>query len=95
MLMWQVHEKIREDPMPEKKEREVPEEKQRWKAVKLTYEERKNKLKVLPFLNTPPCHWLAVTARHWDTLALVVADSVVLGLLACCHRSPLGCSGGC
>ena len=49
ITVWplQVHEKIREDPLPEKKEREAPEEKQRWKAVKLTYEERKNKLKVL------------------------------------------------
>ena len=42
----QVHEKIREDPMPEKKERTKPDESRTWKQQKLTYDERKQRLKV-------------------------------------------------
>ena len=42
----QAHEAIREDPMPEKKERQAPGEKRVWKAKKLTYDERKANLKV-------------------------------------------------
>ena len=42
----QAHEAIREDPMPEKKERQKPDEKRVWKAKKLTYDERKANLKV-------------------------------------------------
>ncbi len=56
-----MHEKIREDPLPEKKEREAPEEKQRWKAVKLTYDERKNKLKARRIWNVH-CSMLYNTA---------------------------------
>jgi len=41
-----VHEKIREDPEPEKKERSKPDEATRWKTPKLTYDERKTALKV-------------------------------------------------
>jgi len=40
-----VHEAIREDPSFEKKERETPSEKKRWKMQKLTYEEKKANLK--------------------------------------------------
>lgn len=42
-----MHEKIRENPILEKKERTKPAEKKQWKQKKLTYEERKAKLKVL------------------------------------------------
>jgi large subunit ribosomal protein L5e len=45
-MLTQVHEKIREDPEPEKKEREKPDEAKRWKTPKLTYDERKAALKV-------------------------------------------------
>ena len=41
-----MHEKIREDPEPEKKERSKPDEATRWKTPKLTYDERKAALKV-------------------------------------------------
>ncbi len=41
-----MHEKIREDPMPEKKERTKPDEARTWKQQKLTYEQRKAALKV-------------------------------------------------
>lgn len=45
-LYQSVHEAIREDPSAEKKERKAaPEQKRHWKQVKLTYEERKEKLK--------------------------------------------------
>jgi len=40
-----VHEAIREDPDHEKKEREAPAEKKRWKMVKMSYEEKKANLK--------------------------------------------------
>ncbi len=42
----QVHTAIREDPAPQKKERSKPSETKLWKAKKLTYDERKQKLKV-------------------------------------------------
>lgn len=46
MCDWvQVHEAIRADPAPQKKERTKPAEVKRWKDVKLTYEQRKDKLK--------------------------------------------------
>ena len=49
----QVHEKIRENPIGEKKERSKPSEAQKkWKPSKLTYEERKAALKVSA-LTTP------------------------------------------
>ena len=47
--MWcvpQVHEKIRADPVHKKKERKKPAETKKWKATKLTYEQRKQHLKV-------------------------------------------------
>ena len=44
----QVHEAIRADPAPKPKERDAPSEKKKWKATKLTYEERKAALKVPP-----------------------------------------------
>lgn len=45
-LYAKVHEAIRADPTPKKKERPAFEgEKQRWKTPKLTYDERKEKLK--------------------------------------------------
>lgn len=47
-LSWQVHEKIRENPILGKKERSKPDEAKSWKEKKLTYEERKAKLKVPP-----------------------------------------------
>ncbi len=40
-----MHEAIRADPAPQKKERTKPAEVKRWKDVKLTYEQRKDKLK--------------------------------------------------
>ena len=46
VIARQVHEKIREDPEPEKKERSKPDEATRWKTPKLTYDERKAALKV-------------------------------------------------
>lgn len=42
----QVHAAIRANPAPEKKERSKPSETKNWKAKKLTYDERKQKLKV-------------------------------------------------
>lgn len=44
--VMQVHANIREDPAPQKKERSKPSETKNWKAKKLTYDERKQKLKV-------------------------------------------------
>ncbi|KAL3134703.1 60S ribosomal protein L5 [Trebouxia sp. C0010 RCD-2024] len=41
----EVHAAIRENPAPEKKERSKPSETKNWKAKKLTYDERKQKLK--------------------------------------------------
>jgi len=48
LRVWvmQVHTAIREDPAPQKKERSKPSETKNWKAKKLTYDERKQKLKV-------------------------------------------------
>ena len=47
LRVWvmQVHTAIREDPAPQK-ERSKPSETKLWKAKKLTYDERKQKLKV-------------------------------------------------
>lgn len=42
----QVHEAIRADPAAKPKARSKPAEAKRWKEVKLTYEQRKDKLKV-------------------------------------------------
>ena len=43
-----MHDKIRENPVAEKKERTKPEKaEKKWKPTKLTYEERKAALKVL------------------------------------------------
>lgn len=44
-LYAEVHEKIREDPSHTKKEKKVPANPKKWKAVKLTYEQRKAALK--------------------------------------------------
>ena len=44
----QVHEKIREDPLPEAKEEKKYPSAPKRKQPKLTYDERKQKLKVLP-----------------------------------------------
>ncbi len=42
-----MHDKIRENPVAEKKERTKPEKaEKKWKPTKLTYEERKAALKV-------------------------------------------------
>jgi hypothetical protein len=41
-----VHEAIRADPAPKPKARSKPAEAKRWKEAKLTYEQRKDKLKV-------------------------------------------------
>ncbi len=41
-----MHEAIRANPVAKKAERKKPAEAKRWKAVKLTYEERKTNLKV-------------------------------------------------
>lgn len=41
----QVHAAIRENPLPEKKERKKPAEAKNWLPVKSTYEERKERLK--------------------------------------------------
>lgn len=41
----EIHEKIRANPEPEKKERKAPSEKRSWKPKKLTYDERKANLK--------------------------------------------------
>ena len=48
LQVWvmQVHTAIREDPAPQKKERSKPSETKLWKPKKLTYDERKQKLKV-------------------------------------------------
>ena len=46
LLLLQVHAAIREDPAAEKKERKKPSEPKNWKEKKLTYDERKEKLKV-------------------------------------------------
>lgn len=48
--MWrvccgQVHEAIRANPLAEKKSRSKPSEAKRWQPAKLTYEERKERLK--------------------------------------------------
>ena len=45
-----MHSAIREDPAAQKKERSKPSETKLWKAKKLTYDERKEKLKVLLLL---------------------------------------------
>ena len=45
-FVCQVHAAIRENPTAEKKERSKPSETKNWKAKKLTYDERKQKLKV-------------------------------------------------
>ena len=45
VLCAQVHEAIRADPAPQLKARSKPAESKRWKEVKLTYEQRKDKLK--------------------------------------------------
>jgi Ribosomal L18 C-terminal region len=42
----QVHQAIRDDPLPEKKERTKPAEPKVWKTPRLTYDERKERLKV-------------------------------------------------
>jgi len=44
-LMKEVHQKIRENPMLEKKARSKPSDSKNWKPQKLTYDERKQKLK--------------------------------------------------
>ncbi|MEW5298808.1 MAG: hypothetical protein WDW38_000451 [Sanguina aurantia] len=44
-LYKEVHRKIREDPLHEKKERVAPDEKKVWCTPKLTYEQRKSALK--------------------------------------------------
>ncbi len=49
-----MHEAIRADPAPKPKERDAPSEKKKWKATKLTYEERKAALKVPPALCSRP-----------------------------------------
>lgn len=41
-----MHAAIREDPAAEKKERKKPADAKNWKPKKLTYDERKQKLKV-------------------------------------------------
>ena len=52
MDLLQVHAAIRADPAPQKKERSKPDGTPRWKPVKLTYDERKERLKVQnPFQN--------------------------------------------
>ena len=43
-LYEKVHEAIRSNPVLEKKERKPPAEKKHWKAVRLTYAERKERL---------------------------------------------------
>lgn len=45
-MLLQVHEAIRADPTAKPKARSKPAEAKRWKEVKLTYEQRKDKLKV-------------------------------------------------
>ena len=40
-----MHEKIRENPVHKKKERSKPADAKIWKAKKITYEERKERLK--------------------------------------------------
>ena len=47
-LYKEVHEAIRADPLAQKKERSTPDEKKKWKAAKLTYDERKAALKARP-----------------------------------------------
>lgn len=44
-LYKSVHAAIRENPLPEQKERKKPSESKKWKAPKLTYDERKANLK--------------------------------------------------
>jgi large subunit ribosomal protein L5e len=44
-LIKEVHQKIREDPTHQKKDRSKPSDSKIWKPKKLTYEERKQKLK--------------------------------------------------
>jgi len=44
-LYTKVHEAIRADPAPQPKARSKPAEAKRWKEVKLTYDQRKDKLK--------------------------------------------------
>ena len=46
MRCAQVHAAIRENPAAEKTERKKPSETKNWKPKKLTYDERKQKLKV-------------------------------------------------
>jgi Ribosomal L18 C-terminal region len=45
-MLSQVHAAIRENPIIEKKERSKPSDAQKWKATKLSYDERKAALKV-------------------------------------------------
>ena len=66
----QVHEKIRENPIGEKKERSKPSETQKkWKPTKLTYEERKAALKVIASTNSTSSF---LPARTPDLLSLVM-----------------------
>jgi Ribosomal L18 C-terminal region len=46
LLLPQVHAAIRENPIIEKKARSKPSDAQKWKATKLSYDERKAALKV-------------------------------------------------
>lgn len=48
IVLVQVHEAIRENPVLEKKERSKPSDAKKWKSAKLTYDERKAALKVQP-----------------------------------------------
>ncbi len=75
MLPPQVHAAIRENPIIEKKARSKPSDAQKWKATKLSYDERKAALKVFcasqlvhnrnlrrQWLHT--CRLVVVTAEH-------------------------------
>ena len=61
-VIVQVHSAIREDPAAQKKERSKPSETKLWKAKKLTYDERKEKLKVLFILLVQLTFVLPLTA---------------------------------
>ena len=54
-LYKEVHEAIRADPLAQKKERSTPDEKKKWKAAKLTYDERKAALKARLFAPAGSC----------------------------------------
>ena len=73
LQVWvmQVHTAIRENPAPQKKERSKPSETKLWKPKKLTYDERKQKLKV-PLL---PSLLLSVLPTAPSTLLLSVWGS--------------------